>query len=293
MPNPFHNCLGEYAARIGVQRPDTMNSAAHRASIKQKLESHYGTFGFFRSGSFGNGTSVSGHSDVDYFAVIDPRRLETNSSQVLARMAALLRERFPMTGVRVDEPGVRLPFGSDGDELTEIIPVRATGMTTAGFRRFDMPDGNGGWMFSAPESHNAYVSETDQSLSWRLKPLIRLVKAWNYSHDVKIRSFYLEMFVTRWATNEKVIVYDIDLANIFRSLRSTGLPSIIDPRFPNDGRLIEPCKTAAQWMNAYHCVGKAAELAMAARMAHHNGDNQQSYQLWDRLFSRDLPPLRT
>ena len=63
--NALHTCLGSYAKRLGVQSAETAAVASHRASIKQKLESHCGTIGFFRPGSFGNGTSVIGYSDVD------------------------------------------------------------------------------------------------------------------------------------------------------------------------------------------------------------------------------------
>ena len=291
MPNSIHTCLGSYAKRLSVQPAETAAAASHRASIKQKLESCYGTIGFFRSGSFGNSTSISGYSDVDYFVVIERRRLTTDSSKVLADVAALLRERFPRTDVRVDKPGVRLPFGPDGEELTEIIPVYTTGQTKLGFRQFDMPNGSGGWMFAAPESHNAYVTDTDKALYGQVKPLIRLVKAWKYLHDIKIRSFYLEMFVTQYAASEESIVFDIDLARIFKRLKDEMLPDINDPRFPDDGIKLEPCKTAAQWIDAYGWVDKAAETAAAARVAELNGDTQTSYQLWDRLFSWKLPLL--
>ncbi len=38
---------------------------SHRASIKACLESNFGMTHFFQTGSFGNGTSISRHSDVD------------------------------------------------------------------------------------------------------------------------------------------------------------------------------------------------------------------------------------
>ena len=63
--------------RAFLQRltPTTGESTAaktHRASIETCLKNNFGMTRFFRTGSFGNGTSISGYSDVDYFAEIPP-----------------------------------------------------------------------------------------------------------------------------------------------------------------------------------------------------------------------------
>jgi hypothetical protein len=46
-----------------------------------------------------DGTSVSGYSDVDYFAVIPAGRLQENSDASLAQIQAVLQRRFPNTRV--------------------------------------------------------------------------------------------------------------------------------------------------------------------------------------------------
>jgi hypothetical protein len=54
---------------------------------------------FFRTGSFGNGTSISGYSDVDYFASIPRDQLKAISTSTLTRLKNVLDSRFPLTGV--------------------------------------------------------------------------------------------------------------------------------------------------------------------------------------------------
>lgn len=89
---------------------------------------------------------------MDYFAVIPRVNLKQQSSLTLSKVAEAMRDRFPLTiNIRVNGPAVQIPFGLDGAEHTEVIPVDATGTTLLGFRQFDMPDGMGGWMFSASE----------------------------------------------------------------------------------------------------------------------------------------------
>ena len=101
---------------------ETKAAASHRASIEACLRANFGVTSFFRSGSFGNGTNVAGYSDVDYFAVIPRQSLKQSSGATLQAMAAALRTRFPTTpNIRVNGPGVQLPFGVDGSEHTEVM----------------------------------------------------------------------------------------------------------------------------------------------------------------------------
>lgn len=279
----FINQLRASTAEVGA-------AASHRQSIKLKLEQALGMTTFFRTGSFGNGTNVSGYSDVDYFAVIPTANLKANSTATLGQVAAALRERFPLTpNIRINGPAVQVPFGLDGAEHTEIIPVDATGTTRLGFRQFDMPDGNGGWMFSAPESHNVYVKSEDDRLGGRLRQLIRLVKAWRWLRNAPIRSFYLEMYVTRYATAEATIIYDIDVRNVLQRLADEGLPAIIDPRFPNDGKFLEPCSTTAYRAEAMGKLVTAAQWADEA-VAHRFAERDLSaFGRWALVFNHAFP----
>jgi hypothetical protein len=254
------------------------------------LEQSFGMTAFFRSGSYGNGTNVSGYSDVDYFAVIPAANLHQDSSVSLSRIAAALRERFPTTSnIRVNGPAVQLPFGLDGAQHTEIIPVDARGTTKLGFREFEMPDGTGGWMFSAPESHNAWVVEIDGNFNGRLRRLIRLLKFWRSVRSVPIRSFYLEMYAAAYASSETVIVYEIDIKTVLQKLSAEGLPSIIDPRFPGDGRYLEPCSTAISHADALNKVTTAAGWAYEAVDHNHNGRFASAFGRWDMIYNYAFP----
>ena len=45
---------------------------------------------------------------------------------------------------------------------------------------YDIPNYEGGWMKLRPKAHNAYVKREDERLGNKLKPLIRLIKAWKF-----------------------------------------------------------------------------------------------------------------
>ena len=227
---------------------------------------------------------------MDYFAVIPRANLKKDSGRTLAEIATAMRQRFPTTpGIRINGPAVQIPFGLDGAEHTEIIPVDATGTTSLGFRMFDMPDGEGGWMFSAPESHNAYVRDMDDRLYGKVRQLVRLVKAWRSLRNVPIRSFYLEMYVTRYANYEAAIIYDLDVKTILQRLAAERLPSIIDPRFPNDGRYLEPCSTSLLHADALGKLDRAASWAADAVSYKFAGKTAAAFDRWDLVFNYVFP----
>src|SRR5207237_177191 len=106
--------------------PSSTESAAaksHRGSIEACLTSELGMLRFFRSGSFGYGTSIRNYSDVDYFASLPADRISQNSSTTLELVKGVLDRRFPNTGVLIRGPAVVVPFGTDRSETTEIVPA--------------------------------------------------------------------------------------------------------------------------------------------------------------------------
>lgn len=267
---------------------ETAAAASHRASIEACLRANFGMTSFFRSGSFGNGTNVAGYSDVDYFAVIPRQKLKQRSGATLQAMAAALRTRFATTpNIRVNGPGVQLPFGVDGSEHTEVIPVDHVGTTKLGYRQFDMPNRNDGWMFSAPESHKAFVLSEDRRLNGKLRPLIRLVKAWKSYRNIPIKSFYLEMTTVAACRGEEVIVYSIDLNRVFERLVKSSLLPIMDPRFKS--HTISGVGGEAARTDALSKTRNALKWAEEARLAEDNGNDKLAFDKWDLVFDYKFP----
>ena len=109
-------------AKLTPSRTETTAVASHRNSIKTCLVSNYSITNYFRSGSFGNGTSINGFSDVDYFAVFPADKLYKDSNYSLRKVRDTLNTRFSSTNVKVDDPTVVCPFGTLAAETTEIVP---------------------------------------------------------------------------------------------------------------------------------------------------------------------------
>ena len=188
----------DFLSNIKATVAETSATVSHRASIQSCLENNFGLKRFTRIGSFGNGTNVSGYSDVDYLACLPTASLKQSSDSSLRVVRDALAARFPNTGVVVRCPTVVCPFGVYKSQHTEIV-VADYLKEVSDYKVYEIADGSNGWMQICPDAHNAYVDAVDEKHSGRVKPLIRFIKAWKCYRDVPIKSFYLEMRVAKYA----------------------------------------------------------------------------------------------
>jgi hypothetical protein len=249
--------------------------------------SNFDTRRFFRTGSFGNGTSIAGYSDVDYFASIPGEHLTANSNSTLQKVKAALAERFPRTVVGVRCPGVIVPFGNKVSETTEVVPAGYLGKTKSDYKLYRIADGGGGWQRSSPDSHNAYVRQVNKGLGNKAKPLIRFVKAWKFLRAVPISSFYLELRIAKYLEGESSIQYDWDVSRILNWLDHHGLPAVQDP--VGISGLVYPCNTEAHLEDAKSKLATAATRARKARVAETAGKTKWSFGWWDLLYAGKFP----
>ncbi|MGF7218819.1 hypothetical protein GGR92_004998 [Spirosoma lacussanchae] len=168
----------------------------------------------------------------------------------------------------------------------EVTPCCFNGLIN-NFRSYHIANGAGGWMVSSPDAHNKYVREQDVRLNYRVKPLIRLIKAWKYYKSVPIRSFYLELYVTRFAQNESSIIYAMDVDSVLTKLLKEGLPDITDPM--GISGVIEPCDTFAKWGDAYSKLSTAVGRSNKAREYETKGNVDNAFYYWDLLFDGNFP----
>ncbi len=286
MPRTVDEGFRDFLTKLTPSSGETAAATRHRKSIEQCIRSKFGLKRFWRTGSFGNGTSISGYSDVDYMASIPTDKLKRNSTTSLTELRDALAERFPDTGVRSACPAVVVPFGTDKKETTEVTPADYVGKS-GDHRVYEIPDCDGGWMKSSPDAHNSYVRGIDQSLSNKVKPLVRFIKAWKCFRDVPVLSFYLELRVAKYASGESSIVYAIDVERVFRELQRIGLAKIQDPMGVSG--YISPSRTEAQLKEAKSKLATAASRAAKARAAESSGEIKDAFYWWNLLFDGQFP----
>lgn len=286
MPRTIEQGFADFLINLKATKTETAAAKGHRASIEACLKTNFGLNRFTRIGSFGNGTNVSGYSDVDYLACIPTAQLTQTSTASLAKVRDALVTRFPNTGVAVNCPAVLVPFGEKKSEDTEIV-VTDYIREVKGYKVYEIADCNGGWMEVSPDAHNAYVDYVDKQHGGKVKPLIRFIKAWKFYQGVKVSSFYLEMRVAKFASAEKSIVYDIDVNSVLRQLRGNELAAMQDPMGVSG--YISPCQTDAFKEDALSKLNTAATRAEKARNATINGDIKDAFEWWRKLYNDKFP----
>jgi len=197
-----------------------------------------------------------------------------------------LDTRFPNTGVAVDCPAVVVPFGTRRSEVTEIVAADHVGESN-GFKVYEIADCAGGWMKASPDAHNAYVRVVDDQLGGKVKPLIRFLKAWKFFRAVPMSSFYLELRVAKYASDEKVIVYDIDVRNVLKMLWDSQLADMQDPMGVSG--YIPACKSDAARADAYSKLWTALTRADKARTAATIGNISEAFDWWRLLYNDEFP----
>lgn len=277
----------EFHGTLTPTRGESQAAKSHRASIEACLKNNFEINRFFRTGSFGNGTSIRGYSDVDYFACIPPKNLKQSSVTTLQDVRKALICRFPKSDIIIRTPTVRVRFGTDASESTEIVPAKFIKIDKGGKYIYEIPDSSGGWMRSSPDTHNNYVDEVDRELDGKVKSLVRLLKAWKYYCGVPVSSFYLEMRVAKYASREDFIDYCWDLGNIFRSLWDNQLAALKDPKGISGH--ISPCSSEAQRSDALSKLKTALGRAEKARQAEKAGKISKAFYWWNLLFAGKFP----
>ncbi|MHB1564300.1 MAG: SMODS domain-containing nucleotidyltransferase [Leptospirillum sp.] len=79
MPRTIDEGFRDFLKKLTPSSTESDGAKKHRGSIQACLSNSFRLNRFTRIGSFGNGTSISGYSDVDYLACLPNRVLTANS----------------------------------------------------------------------------------------------------------------------------------------------------------------------------------------------------------------------
>lgn len=142
-------------------------------------------------------------------------------------------------------------------------------------------------MRASPDAHNAYVANINEKLGYKVKPLIRFIKAWKYFREVPISSFYLELRVAKYATGESSIIYDMDVKRVLCQLRDCQLADMQDPMGVSG--YIPACKTQALYEDALSKLDTAATRAEKAREAADKENISDSFDWWRLVYNYEFP----
>ena len=148
----------------------------------------------FLIGSWGKGTAIRPPRDVDIYFVLPPAVHERFQSNQWNQQSALLQEvkvalaaTYPDTDMSGDGQVVVVRFGS---YAVEIVP---TFLLQSGQYWICDTHNGGSYKQADPWAEIQHVDAIDKANGTNLRPLIRMLKAWQANCSVPIKSFQLEL----------------------------------------------------------------------------------------------------
>lgn len=152
-------------------------------TLETRLTSYFGNNieEKFKFGSYTRGTilprKVDDDSDIDYMVVFDNSN-NYKPQTFLDRLKRFAEAKYSTSEIYQSSPTIVLELNNIKFEL---VPAYKSWNT------YYIPDGNGGWMETNPNDFNSKLTEANNNNSYKIKPLVRLIKHWNVNvnyHDL-------------------------------------------------------------------------------------------------------------
>ncbi|KVN88827.1 hypothetical protein WJ68_04625 [Burkholderia ubonensis] len=241
----------------------------------------------FFVGSWGKDTAIRPPRDVDVYFLLPVDVYYRFQAYAWNRQSALLQEvkanlaqTYWNTEISGDGQVVLVNFGS---YKVEVVP--AFQLTTPG-RYWICDTHNGGsYKETAPWAEVSALEDTDNANARNLRPLVRMLKAWQANCSVPIKSFHLELLAAEFIAQSPWRLYDwfyFDwiVRDFFAFLYNRANGFVFVPG------TFEAMMLGNDWQSktesAYRRAAKACEFEYQNRVAD-AGDE------WQKIFGLDVP----
>ena len=238
-------------------------------------------------GSYGRDTIVRPERDIDIMVILDyptyRQRYDNDPQGMLRWLRDRLNAKYPNTRVGRSEMAIHLALGEDLE--VDLVP---------GFRRngggYFISNGSGGWLATNPPVHDKLMSDADSRLGGRLKPLVRVMKAWNImGNGGRLSSFHLEMMVAKmWEDATSLPALPTAVTKTLKAggswVRATRPAPWTESGTDLDAYLSATTRTAVAKIMDEDAVRAQAALDYVA-----DGNQRAAYGRWAIVFNHQFP----
>ncbi len=166
----------------------------------------------------------------------------------------------------------------------DVVPAFCYGN---GYRIPNSPDS---WLLTHPQEHLEAVSELNRKKDFRFVPLVKMIKYWNWSHEYRLRGFFLEMWdldIFQYADLPSYPdgiyrFFDRGIAWIDNNFSVYAPGSYVNLMDTFLGSPTRRSTTRSRFVSARDLAAKAIE-------ANDQGDNAAAIAYWKRLFGEAFP----
>ncbi len=230
-------------------------------------------------GSYGRETLIRWQRDIDMMVALDDLYwpiYKADSQVFLYTIRNFLNENYGQTEVSTQRVAVRMKLS--GGLQVDLVPafVDTTG--------FVMPDGAKGWQMTNPPYHDNLMMNSNVRLGSKLKPLVRLLKAWNYVNGHHLRSFHLEMIVeAMWRDATSLPAMPDAVAQSLGAAAGWVENGFPDP-WKDSGKKLETYLTTSERAMAAKLLREDAARAKAAVAYAAASETAKAFERWGVVY---------
>ncbi|GGL77864.1 SMODS domain-containing nucleotidyltransferase [Glutamicibacter protophormiae] len=232
-------------------------------------------------GSASKSTIIRPIDDVDFLAVFSNENKAWDKYAYDSK-SFIYRIRDAYNGISVQQVGTRgqavRVFYKNGGHV-DVAPVFHIGNDV-----YNLPNGSGGWISTAPTIANRWFAERNSKLGYHLAPMVRLLESWNRAHSKRMRSFHLET-VTGHVFSSLGGNYRDALHKFF--LWAPNYLDVFDPG--SQGGSLSSYLTWDGRQGLLTALASAENRSQLALDAEARGDHAEAKRLWRIILGNDFP----
>ena len=218
---------------ISSSSPENTKILSSVTNLKTKLRSHFGNdikvteeFGSYKRDTI-LPRFYDENSDVDLMIIFNHSVNNVNPSTYRKRLHEFADKYYPSSEAYKSKPTVVLQLNHIKYDL---VPAYQEFSSWSGTTTY-IPESDTAWMTTDPHGFNKELSEKNKNNNSNIKPVIRLLKAWNAKVGYPIESYSLEKEIvsqTYWGANtlEEYFFSAIDGLSIYANGRFLRRPKL-------------------------------------------------------------------
>lgn len=235
----------------------------------------------FAVGSYARQTICAGQRDIDFMAPMSTSELPQppDSSRFLYRVRDALNSGYQTTTVSSKRVAVSTDF--------TVIKVDVVPCITRPGGGYLMPDGAGGWMATNPLAHMQLIHDADTAQNHRLRPLVKMLKAWNLANGRHLQSFHIEAMVERMWRGVAIADWPAAVASTIKTT-PTWLASPFPDPWPY-GKPLDASLSYIERTQAIRLLESDAATAEQAEVYRAAGNHRAAIERWGVVYRGTFP----
>ncbi len=150
-----------------------------------------------------------------------------------------------------------------------------------------MPDGKGHWRSTNPPAHQTLIDNADVAQAGKLKPLVKLCKAWNIANGEHLSSLHVEMLVERMWRGHSIGAYSHAVKETIRVLPLWLATSLDDPW--EGGTRIDTYLTTQTREQIVRMLNEDAKSSAEAEQFRQDGEMAKAFERWGSVYRQHFP----